>query len=229
MLNIAILCGGLATRMRPLTLHTPKSLLPVNGEPFIAHQLRYLSRQGVQRVVLCVGYLGEMIEEFVKDGSRFDLTVEYSFDGPGQRGTAGALRNALPKLSSPFFIQYGDSYLPTDYTKVLEAFERSEAPALMTVFRNNGMWDVSNACLSDNGLAEYNKRTPKPYMDAIDYGLLIMNSGLLERDNSTDLADVLCRLSDERQLAGYQVFQPFFEIGSISGLQNLANFLTENS
>ena len=115
MLPVAILAGGLATRLLPLTGKLPKALLPIHGEPFIAHQLRLLAAGGVQRVILCVGYLGELIQEFVGDGSRFCLTVDFSFDGPMLRGTAGAIKQALPQLGPEFFVLYGDSYLPCDY------------------------------------------------------------------------------------------------------------------
>ena len=67
---VALLAGGLALRLRPQTLKVPKAMIEVAGEPFIAHQMRLMRREGVPRVVLCVGYLGEEIEAFIKDGSR---------------------------------------------------------------------------------------------------------------------------------------------------------------
>ena len=109
MLPVAILSGGLATRLGSLTEKVPKALLPVNGEPFVAHQLRLLAAAGVKHVVLCVGHLGELIQEFVGDGTRFGLTVEFSFDGPVLLGTAGAVKIALPRLGPQFFVLYGDS------------------------------------------------------------------------------------------------------------------------
>ena len=114
-LPVAILAGGLATRLRPITEKIPKSLVDVAGEPFIVRQLDYLFRQRVRDVVLCIGYLGEMIEAVVGDGSRFGLRVSYSIDGPILLGTGGALRRAAPLLGEAFFVLYGDSYLPVDY------------------------------------------------------------------------------------------------------------------
>src|SRR5271165_5405998 len=122
MLPVAILCGGLATRLRPMTETIPKALIELNGEPFIAHQLRLLSSRGIKRAVLCVGYRGEMIEEFVGDGAPFGLHAEVLFDGPTLLGTAGAVRRALPLLGENFFVLYGDSYLPCDYSAVASAF-----------------------------------------------------------------------------------------------------------
>src|ERR1700683_1184063 len=144
MLPIAILAGGAASRLRPLTEATPKSLVEVAGKPFIVHQLNLLRREGVERVVLCVGHLGEKIKEFVGDGASLGLQVAYSFDGDRLLGTAGALRHALPLLGEAFFVLYGDSYLDVALHSIELAFQRRGLPALMTVFRKEGRWDTRN-------------------------------------------------------------------------------------
>jgi N-acetyl-alpha-D-muramate 1-phosphate uridylyltransferase len=136
MLPVAILAGGLATRLRPGTERIPKALIEINGEPFVAHQLRLLSRNRIDRAVLCLGYRGDQIQEYVGDGAGFGLRLEYSYDGPQLLGTAGALRKALPLLGEAFFVLYGDSYLPCDYGSVQEAFLESGKLGLMTIFRN---------------------------------------------------------------------------------------------
>src|SRR6266853_6505050 len=143
-LPVAILAGGLATRLRPITEKIPKSLVPVAGEPFLAHQLRLLRAQGVPRVVLCAGHLGEMIEREFGDGAAFGIELQYSFDGPKLLGTGGAIRQAMPLLGDSFFVLYGDSFLPIDYDAVAAAGRSSGQAALMTVFRNEGAWDTSN-------------------------------------------------------------------------------------
>ena len=142
--TVAILAGGLATRLRPMTETVPKSLLEVNGEPFAVHQLRLLQSKGIRRVVFCVGHLGEMIEQTIGNGSTLGLQVDYSFDGPALLGTAGAVRKALPKLGDSFFVMYGDSYLPCDYAAIARQFQTAGVLGMMTVFRNEGKWDTSN-------------------------------------------------------------------------------------
>ncbi len=127
MLTVAILAGGQATRLRPITESVPKSLLELNGEPFAVHQLRLCETKGIRRVVLCVGHLGEMVQRAIADGSALGLQVDYSFDGPALLGTAGAIRNALPKLGESFFVMYGDSYLPCDYAAIARSFESAGA------------------------------------------------------------------------------------------------------
>ncbi len=220
-LPVAILAGGLATRLRPITERIPKALVDVAGQPFIARQLRYLQGQGVQHVVLCLGHLGEQVQAVVGNGETFGLKVDYSWDGPHQLGTAGALRKALHLLGPAFFVFYGDSYLPIDFAAVERDFTRFGKPALMTVLHNQNQWDKSNVLLEGGRIVEYNKQQPRPEMTHIDYGLAIVSATTL-RDKPVgqafDLADVYHELSVTNQLAGHEVHQRFYEIGSHQGL-----------
>ena len=219
---VALLAGGLATRLRPLTGKMPKAMLEVAGEPFIAHQLRLLQREGVTRAVLCVGYLAEQIEAYVGDGGRFGLRVDYKVDGPHLLGTGGALRAALDLLGGEFLVMYGDSWLDTAYAPIVDAFRASGQPALMTVFRNEGQWDRSNVWFEDGHIRLYDKRERLPQMRHIDWGL-----GVVRRDafagrpagEPFDLADLYSDLSRAGKLAGYEVKTRFYEIGSAEGLK----------
>jgi NDP-sugar pyrophosphorylase family protein len=225
MLPLAVLAGGLATRMRPLTEKTPKSLLEVAGEPFIFHQLRLLRRQGIDDVVLCVGYLGEMIAKRVGGGEAFGLRVRYSYDGPRLLGTAGALKQALPLLGPAFFVLYGDSYLVCDYKAVQTAYERSGKPGLMTVYRNRGLYDSSNVVFEQDSIICYDKKNTSPDMLYIDYGLGILQSRVLEdlpAGEAADLADVYKELVLKGKLSGFESPERFYEIGSPAGLAELA-------
>ncbi|WP_419419393.1 nucleotidyltransferase family protein [Legionella sp. D16C41] len=227
-LPVALLVGGLATRLLPLTKKTPKSLVKVAGEYFINYQLRYLRQQGISEVVLCLGHLGEQIEAVVGDGSTYELTVHYSWDGEAPLGTGGAIKQALPYLGETFFILYGDSYLPIDFAEVERAFFKSNRPALMTVFKNMNQGDKSNVLFNENTVIEYNKNQPLPEMNYIDYGLSILSASLLNslpKGKAFDLADLFHELSLRGELAGHEVFEPFYEIGSITGLNETAKYL----
>jgi N-acetyl-alpha-D-muramate 1-phosphate uridylyltransferase len=225
---VAILAGGLATRLRPVTETIPKSLVPIADEPFLAHQLRLLRSQGLRRAVLCVGHLGEMIEREFGDGAAFELELHYSFDGPRLLGTGGALRNALPLLGPEFFVLYGDSYLPIDLATIADAFHASGRPALMTVFRNKGAWDTSNVEFASGEIVQYDKRGQTPEMQYIDYGLSVLSARVLDgwsADTPFDLADVQRGLVAKGELAGHEVSERFYEIGSFAGLAELEALL----
>jgi NDP-sugar pyrophosphorylase family protein len=219
---VALLAGGLATRLRPITMTIPKSMLTVADEPFIAHQLRLLSREKVNDVVICCGYLGEQIEEFVGNGSRFGCNVRYSYDGDVLKGTGGALRQATALLGKEFFVMYGDSYLPTRFRSVYDAYVKSGMLGLMTVFRNENRWDKSNVEFRDGIIVRYDKRTSTPDMHHIDYGLgLIREEGFETWRNVDvfDLASVYMRLVEQGSLAGYEMSERFYEIGSREGIE----------
>jgi NDP-sugar pyrophosphorylase family protein len=227
-LPVAILSGGLATRLRPATEKIPKALLPIAGRPFLAHQLDLLQKRGVRRVVVCVGYLGEMIREAIPDGKPWGMTLEYSFDGEQLLGTGGAVRKALPLLGEKFFVLYGDSYLPTDYAAVADAFARSGKAGLMTVFHNQGRWDTSNVVFRDGGIVVYDKRQRTPEMHHIDYGLSVLTPRAfdgLESRTPLDLVEVFQKLVAEGELAGYEVCERFYEAGSAKGLAELEALL----
>jgi N-acetyl-alpha-D-muramate 1-phosphate uridylyltransferase len=228
MLPVAILAGGLATRLRPLTETIPKALVDVNGEPFITHQLRLLRSAGIARVVVCAGYLGEMIQEQVRDGAGLGLHVEFALDGPRLLGTAGALKQALPALGPAFFVLYGDSYLPCDYRAVQAAFVHSGKQALMTVFHNQGRWDTSNVEYGAGLILAYDKQHPTPFMHHIDYGLGVFSDSAFARVpeyQSYDLAVLYQELLKDGELAAYEVRQRFYEVGSFAGLEEMRRYL----
>ena len=223
-LPVALLAGGMATRLRPITEKIPKLLVEVAGEPFFSHQLRLLKQNGLTHIVLCVGYLGEMIVEQYGDGARWGVQIEYSFDGPKLLGTGGALIAALPKLGDAFYVLYGDSYLPIDYRAVGDFFLRSGKLGLMTVYENHGRYDTSNVEFGAGEIKVYDKKTKTPAMHHIDYGLGVFRAAAFDgfaRDAVVDLAAVQQALVARHQLAGYEMQERFFEIGSHEGLNEL--------
>ena len=228
---VIILAGGLATRLRPITEKIPKALVEVGGQPFIAHQLRLLKSYNVQYVIVSAWYKGEMIREYVGNGNPFGLDVQYVFDGDRPLGTAGAIRQALPLLKSPFFVLYGDSYLPCDYADVQAHFDRHMQPSLMTIYRNHGKWDTSNVEMLNNKILCYDKKERTPRMEFIDYGLGIFKPEVfapLPQGQSADLTEVYQKLVAQRHLLAYEVKQRFYEVGSFDGLRELDELLTRD-
>jgi NDP-sugar pyrophosphorylase family protein len=225
---VAVLAGGLATRLRPVTRTLPKSLVPVAGHPFVHHQLAALRKKGVTRVVLCVGYLGEQIRDYVGDGQAFGLQVAYAWDGDSLRGTGGALQQALPLLGEAFFVLYGDSYLPIAFADIWEAFAARPEPGLMTVYKNQGRWDTSNVLFSQGRILRYDKKEPTPDMQYIDYGLSLLRPAAFKQfpaGRAFDLSRVFQVLIAQQALAGWEAQERFYEIGSPQGLRETEEYL----
>ena len=225
---IAILAGGLATRLYPITETIPKALIDINGKPFIAHQFDLLTQNEIDRVVLCVGHLGEMIQDVVGDGSAYGLEVKYSFDGETLLGTGGAIKKALSLFDDEFFILYGDSYLTCHYRDIHTAFCANEQIGLMTVYKNDNHFDNSNVIFRDGQIIKYDKNQQTPEMQHIDYGLGLLRKDAFDdfsSDQKFDLADVYQALVQQKQLLGYEVHERFYEIGSHQGIQELQQYL----
>ena len=227
-LPIAILAGGLATRLRPLTDEVPKALVEVAGRPFAHHQLALLHAQGITDVVWLVGYRGTQIEAALGDGAAWGMRFAYVHDGPVPVGTGAAIRRALPVLGPAFFVMYGDSYLECDFAAVADTFRRSGRSGLMTVFRNAGRFGSSNVEYADGRVVRYDKHLRTPAMQYIDWGLGVFAAEGFARypaDRPFDLAEVYQDLLAAGELAAFEVDRRFYEIGSPEGLRDAAAYL----
>jgi MurNAc alpha-1-phosphate uridylyltransferase len=224
----AILAGGLATRLRPHTEKIPKALVELAGRPFIDHQLELLRRNGILRVVFCLGYLGEMVEQYCGNGSKLGMELRYSYDGEKLLGTGGALRRASHLLGDAFWVMYGDSYMDIDYVDVLKHFADSDALGLMTVLKNANQWDRSNVVFQDGVLKRYDKKNQTPDMHYIDYGVGLLRREALLRISENepfDLAALYHDLVAEQRMIGYEVTNRFYEIGTPAALEEARVYL----
>ncbi len=228
MLPVVILAGGLATRLYPATRIIPKSLIDIAGQPFIYHQIALLKEKGVSKVVLCVGHLGQMIEDYTGDGSRWGIDVRYAYDGNILLGTGGAVKNALPLLPQSFFILYGDSYLDIEYNRVVQCFNDEGKPVLMTVYRNKNAFDSSNILMKDGRIIKYDKKILDPAMEYIDYGLIAVRKEIFEAcpsDKPFDLTQILYPMVDAGKVAAFEIGIRFYEIGSTRGILETEDYI----
>jgi N-acetyl-alpha-D-muramate 1-phosphate uridylyltransferase len=223
---VCILAGGLGTRLGEHVRDTPKPMLDVAGEPFLVHQLRLLASHGAREVVLCVGYLGHAIQAGIGE-ERFGIRIRYSFDGPELDGTLGAIRRALPLLGERFLVVNGDTYLPVDYRAAAEAWRASGLPALMSVLRNEGRHERSNAVYDEGLVVAYDKRVHEPAMLWVDCGLGGLRARALQSapDSERDLAGLFGRLARERLLCGFEASERYYEIGTPAALAETDAFL----
>jgi MurNAc alpha-1-phosphate uridylyltransferase len=227
-MQMVILAGGLATRLRPLTSNIPKSLLKISGRPFLEYQLELLKDYEIREIVLCLGYKGEQIRKYFGDGKKFGVNISYSFDGEKLLGTAGALKKAGKLLDEKFFLLYGDSYLPFDYQKIEEFFNGSDKLSLMVVYKNQNRFDKSNVVIEDQLVKVYNKNFKGANLEYIDAGLSILRKEVLHlvpEDESYDLQGLYKILISQEEMLAYEVKQRFYEIGSFEGLQEFKDLV----
>lgn len=229
---IVILAGGLATRLGTIAKHVPKALVQVAGKPFIDHQLNLLKRSGAHEIILCLSHFHDQIEQHVGDGSKYGLHIQYSLDGESPLGTGGALRKAVHLVRNECAVLYGDSYLDIDYASVYKAFKKSNKQALMTVLKNNDQWDRSNVLFDRERIIAYDKTGGTPDMRHIDFGLVMLQVAALMRipsETSYDFGELFKDLIAADQMAGYEVFNRFYEIGTPEGLAQTDEYIRKTA
>jgi NDP-sugar pyrophosphorylase family protein len=232
-----ILAGGLGTRLYPATETVPKCLIEVAGRPFAHWQLDWLASEGVERVVYSIGHRGAMVQSALGDGRAFGVDITYVDEGDDLVGTGGAVRLALDRgaLEEEFFVLYGDSYLSIDLDAVQDDFHTRTPDALMTVYRNGGRFDASNAVFAGGWVSRYEKglAAPPPEMQFIDYGLSALRGSVVAEtvpaQGPSDLAATFSALSRAGRLAGFEATERFFEIGTPSGLADLERHLSRST
>lgn len=228
-----VLAGGLGRRMLPLTDHLPKCLLLVDGRPFVDWQMAWLASQGVEHVIMSIGYKGELVRHHLGDGRQFGLDVTYVDEGDARLGTGGALRLTVDRglADKSFFVLYGDSYLTIDLREIEAAYGVQSAPVLMTVYRDGDGLERPNAVFDGRRVTRYEKglASPPVEMRFVDYGLSVWERSVVEsmvpEGAVVDLADVFKVLSESEQLAGMEMKERFYEIGSQRGLRDLESHL----
>jgi NDP-sugar pyrophosphorylase family protein len=221
---MVILCGGLATRLGDLAKNIPKSMIDINGKPFLEYQIENVKKHGIKDIILCVGHLSEKIEKYFGDGSKFNVIIRYSYDGEKPLGSIGALRKAKPLLDNDFFIMYGDSYLSVDFQKVYSFYEKHDKPACMVVYKNYNKFDKSNIVIKDEMVTNYGNNNA----EYIDYGTSLLNKKTLNyipENTFYDTEEFFSKLIEKNWLLAFEVTERFYHIGTPEALEKLRDFI----
>ena len=226
-MQVAILAGGLATRLGELARNQPKSMLSIRGKTFLEYQLELLRGGGIRNIVMCVGHMGEQIERHFQGGKGYGVNIRYSFE-EGLLGTAGALKKAAPLLEDVFFTMYGDSYLSLDLLAAMRYFKSQNKLAQMTVYKNYDRYGRSNTAVEDNLVKNYSKKAKTEDMVYIDYGANIFKRevlGMIPENQSYSLDNLFTRLIEMEELLAFEVKERFYEIGSPQGLNEFEEYI----
>lgn len=230
-MQAVIIAGGLATRLRPLTLSKPKSLITIKGKPFLEYQIELLKRNGIFDIVLCTGFLGEQIKSYFLEGQGFGVRIRYSQE-ERPLGTAGALKKASDLLDESFFTLYGDSYIFVDFKSLFRYFQPQSKLALMTVYNNRDRYDRSNTSVEGSLVKKYSKTDKTPDMTYIEYGVDLFRKEVLDlipADETYGLEDLFPGLIKQKQLLSYEIKERFYEIGSLQGLKEFEYFVEKQA
>jgi len=226
-MQVAILTGGLATRLGDLTRNQPKSMLKIRGKTFLEYQLELLSRAEIKNIVLCIGHMGGQIERHFGNGRNYGVNIEYSLEDE-LLGTAGALKKAEALLNDVFFTMYGDSYLFLDFRATMRYFKSLNKLALMTVYKNYDQYDRSNTVVEGNLVKKFSKKERTEGMVYIEYGANIFNKealNMIPENQFYSLDDLLSRLVEMDELLAFEVKERFYEIGSPQGVKEFEDYI----
>jgi NDP-sugar pyrophosphorylase family protein len=226
-MQMVILCGGLATRLGDIAKNTPKSMIDIQGKPFLEHQIEQLKKHQVKDIVLCVDYLSEKIETYFGNGKKFDVNIQYSHDGDKPLGPIGALKKAEPFLNDVFFTMYGDSYVFVDYKKAYNQFIKQDKLAMMIAYQNYDKYDKSNLVIKNGKMIQYGGKKTKD-MNYIDYGVSIFRKNILEQIPSNTFfstKDLYTNLVEKEQLLAFEVSKRFYHIGNPESLEELRKYI----
>lgn len=220
-MQVAILAGGLATRLGDLTRNRPKSLVQIQDKPFLEYQLEFLKRGGIEDIVLCIGHMGEQIERYFGDGGKYGVNIKYSHEEK-LLGTAGALKKAEALLDDPFFTMFGDSFVSLDFSRVMSYFCSRNKLALMTVYQNRDRYDRSNTEVEGNLVKKFSKKEKTNDMVYVEYGVDVFRKEILNMIPAGEfysLDDFFPCLIEQQELLAFEVYERFYEIGSLQGLK----------
>lgn len=219
--QVAILAGGLGTRLRPITERVPKPLVEVAGQPFLYWQLLDLKNQGYTQILLLVAYLGEKIQNYFGDGKKLGLELSYSFE-PEPLGTGGAIKLACEYLESEFILLNGDSFLKIDLKSLEKEFDSTKMDALISTYDNRIKTPVTpNLNLSANAdgsvyeIISYSRAGGLAYK-FIDAGVYILKRSLFElcKDSKFQLETVLHEKMKQKKVFALPSDERFYDIGT---------------
>lgn len=224
-MQAVILAGGRGVRLGPLTDNMPKPMIPINGKPFLQHQLKLIKSAGISEVLILVGYLGAKIEAHFGDGSKFGLCIEYSHEKT-PLGTGGGLKNAENKIRDEFLLLNGDTYLPMNYERLVNAFHQCGKTGMVTVYDNREKVATNNiAILEPDLVTGYNTGR----MTHVDAGVYVFNKNILDLipDNKPCSLEkeIFHKLINEKELCYFAVKHRFYDMGSLRGLDVLKGVL----
>lgn len=201
-----------------------KSMITIQGKPFLEYEINLFKQGSVNDFVICVGYRGDDIRNYFGEGERWGVGIRYSDDGKQLLGTAGSLKNAASLLADHFFITYGDAYPLVNLKAAEESFLQCGKLALMVVYRNCNRYGRSNTVVTDGLVANYSKKENFRGMEWTEFGVTFMQKkvlGLIPEDYPVDLEPLYQRIISMKQMAAFEVGQRIYDIGSP---QSLAEF-----
>jgi histidinol-phosphate phosphatase family protein len=216
-----ILAGGRGTRLKPLTDTRPKPMVPILGKPFLAYQIEQLRDQGFQKVMLLLGYLPEVVQEYFGDGNDWGIKIEYAISAVDDE-TGRRLKLAETRLDPCFLLLYCDNYWPMRIEKMWPQFIASGAPAMITVYTNKDGYTRNSVGLGPDGYVEvYDKSCATPGLQGVEISYALVKKSviaLLPEANVSVEEALYSRLAQQKQLLAHVTDHRYYSVGALHRL-----------
>lgn len=221
-----ILAGGQGTRMRPLTLTTPKPMIPIHDKPFLQYIIELLKKNGIEEVIILTGYLHEKIEDYFKDGQKFGLKIKYSFS-PVEDETGTRIRKAKKLLDNTFLLLYGDNYWPLQLDQLFKFYKKMNTQGLVTAYSNIDNYTKNNIFINSGLVQVYDKTRQTPGLNGVDIGFFILNKNVLDlfpEENFSFEKIVMPKLIAAKQLAGFLTYHKYYGLSNLERIPVIEEF-----
>ena len=223
-----ILAGGVGARLRPLTYKIPKPMITLNSKPFLEYSIDLLKENGIEEVILLLGYLPEKIKEYFGDGSKFGINIKYSI-GDVSFETGKRIKNVEELLDDNFLLMYCDNYWPLNLKKLAEYHDNHNVLATVTIYTNKDNFTKSNMKVDGKGYVTlYDKSRKEKNLSGVDIGFFIISKKVLKLMPNTNFSferEILPKLIEKKQLAGYLTDHRYYSIGNLERLLITEKFL----
>jgi len=223
-----ILAGGRGARLGQLTDTRPKPMIEIHGKPFLAYQIEQLREHGFESVLLLLGYLPEVVQEYFGDGRRWGIGLEYSVSAV-ENQTGRRLKLAAPFLDPCFMLMYCDNYWPMQFEKMWQRFLRANVPAIITIYRNKDSYTRNTVRVDRDGYVSlYDKSRTSPGLQGVEISYALLRKSvvdLLPEENVLMEQALYPQLAGRRELLAYVTDHRYYSIGALHRLPLTEVFL----
>ena len=225
--QVVILAGGLGTRLKPFTNTAPKPMYPINNIPFIDYLIRQMKSFGMEEALLLLGYLPKKIMDYLGDGSRYGLTINYDIT-PVDYDTGMRIKHAAPQIADKFLLLYCDNYCPINYSKLFADFCNNKAKIQITAYSNRDNYTKSNLHITDDGLiTTYDKKRIIPNLQGVDIGYALVDKSvisLISEENCNFEEEVYPQLVAQNKLFATMTEHQYYSVGSFERIKFTEEF-----
>jgi D-glycero-D-manno-heptose 1,7-bisphosphate phosphatase len=223
-----ILAGGMGTRLYPLTKDKPKPMIEFYGKPFLEYLVQRIVDQGIEDILILVGYHADKIEDHFEDGSKWGIKIHYS-NTPVEDNTGTRIRKAAHLFQDEFILMYCDNNWPFDLVKMYTQYQESNVDGQVVIYNNLDSYTEHNVILEEGKVKVYDKKRETPNLSGVDIGFIILKTSILDDMPEDDFlfeTYLFPKLIAHGKLGAYVTGHRYYSVGSFARLELTRDYLS---